>query len=127
MTNEENSNQHSDLVKINNTGQRNPIIIYAHQLNQYYHTLLGNPIQRLKYYDSFTQQYQFYRTPGILEYIITYYLHHGCLSTAINYPAEILYDELVFFGFNIQVIYDVISNCITIEYYIPSSKFALEV
>ncbi|CAF3778442.1 unnamed protein product, partial [Rotaria sordida] len=47
----------------------------------------------------------------------------GCLSTEIHYPVEILYDELVFFGFNIQIIYDIISNCITIDYYIPSDKY----
>ncbi|CAF5125770.1 unnamed protein product, partial [Rotaria sp. Silwood1] len=120
MTHEENYNQDLDLIKINDSTQNNPIIIYAHQLNQYYHTLLGNPFQRLKYYDSSIEQYNFYRTPGIINYIITYYLHHGCLSTDIHYPAEILYDELVFFGFNIQIIYDIISNCITIDYYIPS-------
>ena len=122
MTNEQNFNQHSDLVRINDFSQKNPIIIHAHQLNQYYHTLLGNPFQRLKYYDSTTEQYQFYRTPGIINYIITYYIHRGCLSTDINYPAEILYDELVFFGFNIQIIYDIVSNCVTIEYYIPSGR-----
>ncbi|CAF1217035.1 unnamed protein product [Rotaria sp. Silwood1] len=123
MTHEEKYNQDLDLIKINDSTQNNPIIIYAHQLNQYYHTLLGNPSQRLKYYDSSIEQYNFYRTPGIINYIITYYLHHGCLSTDIHYPAEILYDELVFFGFNIQIIYDIISNCITIDYYIPSGKY----
>ncbi|CAF3545876.1 unnamed protein product [Rotaria sp. Silwood2] len=125
MTHEENYNQDIDLVKINDSSQSNLIIIYAHQLNQYYHTLLGNPFQRLKYYNSSTEQYNFYRTPGIINYIITYYLHYGCLSTEIHYPAEILYDELVFFGFNIQIIYDIISNCITIDYYIPSGKSTL--
>jgi len=122
---EENFNQHSDLVQINDPGEKNTIIIYAHQLNQYYHTLLGNPFQRLKYYDLSTEQYYFYRTPGIINYIITYYLHHGCLSTEIHYPPEILYDELVFFGFNIQIIYDIVSNFITIDYYIPSGKSIL--
>ncbi|CAF1083031.1 unnamed protein product [Adineta steineri] len=123
MTQEENLYQHSDLVQINDLGEKNPIIIYAHQLNQYYHTLLGNPFQRLKYYNSSTEQYHFYRTPGIINYIITYYIHHGCLSTEIHYPPEILYDELVFFGFNIQMIYDIVSNFITIDYYIPSGKY----
>lgn len=122
MTSEENFNQQSDLIKIQNSNEKNLIIIYAHQLNQYYHTLLGNPFQRIKYYNSNTKQYQFYRTPGILNYIITYYLHQGCLSTEINYPVEILYDELIFFGFNIQIIYEIISNLITIDYYIPSGK-----
>ncbi|CAF1160252.1 unnamed protein product [Rotaria sordida] len=88
-------NQDSDLVKINDLSQSNPIIIYAHQLNQYYHTLLGNPFERLKYYDSSIEQYHFYRTPDIINYIITYYLYHGCLSTEIHYPVEILYDELL--------------------------------
>lgn len=122
MTSEENFNQQSDLIKIQNSNEKNLIIIYAHQLNQYYHTLLGNPFQRIKYYNSNTKQYQFYRTPGILNYIITYYLHQGCLSTEINYPVEILYDELIFFGFNIQIIYEIISNLITIDYYIPSGE-----
>lgn len=122
MTSEENFNQHCDLVKINDSNEKNLIIIYAHQLNQYYHTLLGNPFQRLKYYNSLTKQYDFHRTPGIINYIITYYLHHGCLSTEIHYPVEILYDELIFFGFNIQIIYDIISNLITIDYYIPSGE-----
>jgi hypothetical protein len=125
MMQEENFNQHSDLVQINDPGEKNTIIIYAHQLNQYYHTLLGNPFQRLKYNDSSTGQYHFYRTPGIINYIITYYLHQGCLSTEIHYPPEILYDELVFFGFNIQIIYDIVSNFITIDYYIPSGKSIL--
>jgi hypothetical protein len=123
MTYDENLNQHSDLVCINDLSEKNPIIIYAHQLNQYYHTLLGNPFQRLNYYNSDTKQYQFYRTPGIINYIITYYLHQGCLSTEIHYPPEILYDELVFFGFNIQIIYEIVSNLITIDYYIPSGKY----
>ncbi len=122
MTYEENLNQPCDLVQINDLGEKNLIIIYAHQLNQYYHTLLGNPFQRLKYYNSLTEQYHFYRTPGIVNYIITYYLHQGCLSIEIHYPVEILYDELVFFGFNIQMIYEIISNLITIDYYIPSGK-----
>ncbi|CAF3514515.1 unnamed protein product [Rotaria socialis] len=125
MTHEENFNQDSDLVKINDSSQNYPIIIYARQLNQYYHTLLGNPFQRLNYYDSFTGQYCFYRTPGIINYIITYYLQQGCLLTEVHYPPEILYDELVFFGFNIQIIYDIVSNCITINYYIPSGNIAL--
>jgi hypothetical protein len=122
MIKEENLNQHSDLVQINDLSCKNPIIIYAHQLNQYYHTLLGNPFQRLEYYNSYTEQYHFYRTPGIINYIITYYIHHGSLSTETNYPPEILYDELLFFGFNIQIIYDIVSNLITIHYYIPSGK-----
>ncbi|CAF1577349.1 unnamed protein product [Rotaria magnacalcarata] len=125
MTHEENFNQDSDLVKINDSSQNCPIIIYAHQLNQYFHTLLGNPFQRLNYYDSSTGQYCFYRTPGIINYIITYYLQQGCLLTEVHYPPEILYDELVFFGFNIQIIYDIVSNSITIDYYIPSGNIAL--
>ncbi|CAF3253676.1 unnamed protein product [Rotaria socialis] len=123
MTHEENFNQDLDLVKINDSSQNYPIIIYARQLNQYYHTLLGNPFQRLNYYDSSTGQYCFCRTPGIINYIITYYLQQGCLLTEVHYPPEILYDELVFFGFNIQIIYDIVSNCITINYYIPSGKY----
>ena len=114
-------NQNSDLVRINDPPSH-PIIIYAHQLNQYYHTRLGNPFQRLKYYNTATGQYDFHRTPGILSYIITYYLHQGCLSTETHFPPEILYDELLFFGFNIQMIYEVVSSIITIEYYIPSGR-----
>ncbi|CAF1189090.1 unnamed protein product [Adineta ricciae] len=123
MAQEENLHQRSDFVQINEPNEKTPIIIYAHQLNQYYHTLLGNPFQRLKYFNPVTEQYDFHRTPGIINYIITYYLYQGCLSTEIYYPPEILYDELVFFGFNIQMVYDIISNLITVEYYIPSGKY----
>ena len=118
----ENINQQSDLVQINEPSENQPILIDAYQLNRYFHTLLGHPFQRLKYYHAQTEQYHFYRTPGILNYVITYYLHEGCLSTETTFPAEILYDELVFFGFNIQIIYEIVSNIITMKYYIPSGK-----
>lgn len=114
--------QKENLIKITDFYEKNLIIIYANQLNQYYHTLLGNPFKRIQYYNAFTESYCFYRTPGILHYIITYYLQYGSLSTNVHYPPEILYDELVFFGFNQQIIYDIISNLITFDYYIPSSK-----
>ena len=125
MAQEENLHQHSDFVQINEPNEKSPIIIYAHQLNQYYHTLLGNPFQRLKYFNPVTEQYDFHRTPGIINYIITYYLYQGCLLTEVYYPPEILYDELVFFGFNIQMVYDIVSNLITVEYYIPSGNSIL--
>ena len=121
-TNAENSNQQPDLVQINEPSENHPILIHAHQLNRYFHTLLGHPFQRLKYYHAPTEQYHFYRTPGILNYVITYYLHEGCLSTETTFPPEILYEELVFFGFNIQIVYEIISNIITTKYYIPSGK-----
>lgn len=122
MTNES-FNQHVDLVQINDSNEKNAIIIDAHQLNQYYPTLLGNPFERWKYYNSITGQYQFYRTPGMIRYIIDYYLHRGCLSTNVICSVEILYEELKFFRLNTQVIYDVISNVITRKCYIPSGEW----
>ncbi|CAF0850181.1 unnamed protein product [Didymodactylos carnosus] len=133
--------KNSDLVYINDWGHT--IIISAHQLNEYYHTLLGNPFLRLKYLDPITQQYNFYRTRGkirshyiisrifyvilffvgIMSYIITYYVRKGSLTTDTNYPPEILYDELVFFGFNQLMIYQIISNMINNIIYIPSGKY----
>lgn len=120
--NEENLHQPSDLVQIFDSNEIHPILIFAHQLNPFFHTLLGHPFRRLKYFHQHDKLYQFYRTPGIISYIITYYLHHGCLSTETSFPPEILFDELSFFGFNIQIIYQVVSNLIQIEFYIPSSK-----
>lgn len=121
----ENLDQPSDLVQIFDANEIHPILIHAQQLNPFFHTLLGHPFQRLKYFHSRTKLYQFYRTPGIISYIISYYLHHGCLATETHFPAEILYDELTFFGFNIQMIYQVVSHHINIEYYIPSGRMKI--
>ena len=115
-------NQHHDLVQINDFNEKNSVILNAHQLNQYYDTLLGNPFERLKYYNPLTREYQFYRTPGILRYIVGYYLHQGCLSTNVNYPPEILFEELKFFRFNHQVIFDIVSNVITRTVYLPTGE-----
>ena len=119
---EENLHQPSDLVRIDDSNEIEPILIYAEQLNPFFHTLLGHPFRRRKFYRPDERLYRFYRTPGILTYFITYYLHHGCLSTEKHFPPEILYDEMIFFGFNIQMIYEIVSNLITIDFYIPSGK-----
>jgi len=107
-------------IEIKNFGEKYSFRISTEQVNQYYHTLLGNPFERLKYLNFETKIYEFYRTPGIIEYFIRYYLHQGCLTNDIHIPVEILYDEFRFFGFNEQISYEILSSLITIEYYIPS-------
>lgn len=76
-------------------------------LEQFPETLLGNPVKRLKYFDSVRNEYFFDRNRPAFDAILFYYQSGGKLLRPANVPMDVFADEIRFYDLGDDILHKV--------------------